>query len=539
MSKGIRSLLVLMAMTVFAGDIFAAHTITTWPDNKTGAVSLTFDDGMASQQTLAIPALDARGMKGTFFVITDKVAGDWGPWMNAAVNGHEIGSHTLSHPYLTLLTPTQAQVELQSSQSIIDNAVTSQKAVTLAYPYGDYNSSVQSIARNYYIAARGVNCGLNYDPIDFYGINACSPDSLDDVYLWTDAAQTQGAWMVFFAHSLDGTGYGDWLIGDLTNYLDYLKTKNLWVGTFGSMVKYIKERQSANLFVSSATASQIVLNLTDTLDDAIFGEPLTIRSELPGDWTNVTVLQGGNSTTVASVLEGGVRVIYYHATPDRGPITLTSSSSPGNVAPNGVIDTPTQNVSINMGDSVPFTGTGTDPDGNLPLSYRWSFGTGSGIPDATVEDPGGKQFNNAGTFSVTFTVTDALGLSDPTPATRVITGPWPRRWWGGSVPSGRYRPGFHGIGALSIHCFVGRLRLDARFKFRLLRHRRPAGASERRAESPGGGVGSPAGLPGAIQQDGHALRLDSGVGVFRRIRLPVRGAGRRDVERGVHGRPGH
>ena len=135
------------ATIAFAGNSFAAHTITTWPDNKAGAVSLSFDDGMLSHETLAIPALDARGMKGTFFVITDKVAGDWGPWMNASLNGHEIGSHTLSHPYLTLLTPTQAQVELQSSQSIINSAVTSQKAVTLAYPYGDYNSSVQSIAQ--------------------------------------------------------------------------------------------------------------------------------------------------------------------------------------------------------------------------------------------------------------------------------------------------------------------------------------------------------------------------------------------------------
>ena len=416
----IRVFVGLLLLALFTGSSFAAHTITNWPDNKGGAVSLTFDDGLPSHQSLAIPALDARGMKGTFFVITDKVASGWGPWKNASLMGHEIGSHTLSHPYLTLLTPSQAQVELQGSQSIIDSAVTSQKAVTIAYPYGDYNYSVQSIARNYYIAARSVSCGLNQDPIDFYGVKACSPDSLDDVYAQTDAAQAQGKWMVFFTHSLDGTGYGDWLIGDLENYLDYLKTKNLWVGTFGSMVKYLKERQSANLFVSFSTADQIVLNLTDTLDDAVYGEPLTIRSEIPGNWTNVTVLQGGSSTTVTPVLEGGVRVIYYHAIPDRGPISLTSTS-PGNQAPNGVIDTPLQNVTINMGDIVSFAGTGTDPDGNLPLGYRWSFGIGSGIPDATVEDPGGKQFNIAGIYSVTFTVTDALGLSDPTPDTRVVT----------------------------------------------------------------------------------------------------------------------
>ena len=102
-------------------------------------------------------------------------------------------------------------------------------------------------------------------------------------------------------------------------------------------------------------------------------------------------------------------------------LNVLENALPGNQAPNGVIDAPVQNMTINAGDFVTFTGTGTDPDGNLPLSFRWNFGAGSGIPDATVEDPGAKQFTIAGVFTVTFTVTDAQGLPDPTPATRVVT----------------------------------------------------------------------------------------------------------------------
>jgi len=59
--------------------------------------------------------------------------------------------------------------------------------------------------------------------------------------------------------------WGSWTIGGLTGYLDYLKTKNLWIGTFGAMVKYIKERESATLSVVSALSDQIVLSLTDTI----------------------------------------------------------------------------------------------------------------------------------------------------------------------------------------------------------------------------------------------------------------------------------
>jgi len=108
----------------------------------------------------------------------------------------------------------------------------------------------------------------------------------------------------------------------LTDYLDYLKTKNLWVDTFGSVTEYIKERTSADLSLVSSSDVQIVLRLTDTLDDAIYDEPLTIRSEVPSSWDNVNVQQGSGAVTVTSVLEDIKRVIYYNVIPDRGFIAL-------------------------------------------------------------------------------------------------------------------------------------------------------------------------------------------------------------------------
>jgi hypothetical protein len=90
-------------------------------------------------------------------------------------------------------------------------------------------------------------------------------------------------------------------------------------------------------------------------------------------------------------------------------------------SPNGTISGPVGNVTINAGETVTFTGTGSDPDGNLPLSYRWNFGAGSGVSDYLVKDPGVVRFVVPGTYTVTFTVTDSLGLVDPIPATVVVT----------------------------------------------------------------------------------------------------------------------
>src|SRR5206468_1633992 len=102
-------------------------------------------------------------------------------------------------------------------------------------------------------------------------------------------------------------------------------------------------------------------------------------------------------------------------TPDTRTITVTG----GNQAPNGVINTPATNVTITAGQSVSFTGTGTDPDNNLPLTFAWNFG--GGAANSALQNPGAVTFANAGTFTVSFTVTDALGLADPTPDTRTIT----------------------------------------------------------------------------------------------------------------------
>ncbi|MGB7970529.1 MAG: hypothetical protein WCF31_01025 [Candidatus Deferrimicrobiaceae bacterium] len=129
-------------------------------------------------------------------------------------------------------------------------------------------------------------------------------------------------------HSLDNGNdcYRDasFTTGEWLAYLDYLTTKKnqLYIGTFGSVVKYIKERTSANLSVVSSSSDQIVLSLTDTMDDARYDQPLTIRSEVPSDWVTATVQQGSSTTEVYTTVEGATTVVYYDAVPDRGYITL-------------------------------------------------------------------------------------------------------------------------------------------------------------------------------------------------------------------------
>ncbi len=96
-----------------------------------------------------------------------------------------------------------------------------------------------------------------------------------------------------------------------------------------------------------------------------------------------------------------------------------TDNEPANTAPNGVIDSPAAAVTITAGDKVKLESSGTDLDRDLPLSFHWNLG--GGAPDSDQEDPGPTRFATPGVYALTLTVTDALGLADPTPATVVVT----------------------------------------------------------------------------------------------------------------------
>lgn len=86
-----------------------------WPEGRQAAVVLTYDDAVSSQLDIAIPALDAAGLKGTFFVTGSGIRGDnLARWRAAAANGHELGNHTLFHPCARVKYPMPVQYQLES-----------------------------------------------------------------------------------------------------------------------------------------------------------------------------------------------------------------------------------------------------------------------------------------------------------------------------------------------------------------------------------------------------------------------------------------
>ncbi|MCK5378504.1 MAG: CHRD domain-containing protein [Acidobacteria bacterium] len=103
--------------------------------------------------------------------------------------------------------------------------------------------------------------------------------------------------------------------------------------------------------------------------------------------------------------------------PVPAPGTFSIEREMVNSPPSGTITSPDADVSILAGESVNFEATAEDPDGD-DLTYLWDFDDGT---TSSMLLPGDHTFDDAGVFTVTFTVTDSEGAADQTPDSRTIT----------------------------------------------------------------------------------------------------------------------
>ncbi|MFC5947901.1 polysaccharide deacetylase family protein [Pseudonocardia lutea] len=133
-------------------------------------VSLTFDDASASQAT-ALEMLRSRGMAGTLYVSSGLVGTSayylmWPQTFEAALEGHDIGGHTVHHENLVKVDLATARSEVCQDRAALTalrfgDDEQGQNIGSFAYPEGGTSPEVAKIVADCgYIDARAVG-GLN------------------------------------------------------------------------------------------------------------------------------------------------------------------------------------------------------------------------------------------------------------------------------------------------------------------------------------------------------------------------------------------
>ncbi len=335
MRTGLRALLLLLVFPDLVWSQTPVPQPTPWPQGRTAAISLTFDDGMQTHLDNAGPVLKKHELQGTFYVITGP-SSTWrtrpDDWHRLAAEGNEIASHTVNHPCLFERIEIHSQdytaemmlKEIRDSSRDITERLGIRRGLTFAFPCGNMtfgppaeqarNQAVylQDVA-DFYFAARSYNSS---EPVDAEGLNPLTVPDLgsttgkDFAGLLTmiQATVRNREWGIFTFH---GVG-GEWLsvsteaLDELAGYLQ--RHKEIWTAPFGDVVRYIQESKALGIEPAESADRQYQFSLNWPLDPKVFDLPLTLKWELPSGWETCKSKADGQPLECTVVVESDHKV---------------------------------------------------------------------------------------------------------------------------------------------------------------------------------------------------------------------------------------
>ncbi|MFN3514695.1 MAG: polysaccharide deacetylase family protein [Phenylobacterium sp.] len=175
-------------------------------------LSMSFDDAPLTAAVTGAQILEARGLRGTFYVSAG-LAGAEIPmgrcaepadYRRLAEAGHEIGCHTFSHLDCGRASGAEAEAEVARNADLL--AQWAQKPVeSFAYPYGDVAPGPKAALARRYATLRGLHHGmiekgsdLNQAPA--VGIEGEKGEST--ARYWLAKARAKTAWLILYTHDV-------------------------------------------------------------------------------------------------------------------------------------------------------------------------------------------------------------------------------------------------------------------------------------------------------------------------------------------------
>ena len=284
----------LLLLTNPAVDLFSQVTVAHFKDNKKGALSFTFDDGLEEHYSVVFPELEQRSLKATFAIVGRNVGGNnkYGPcvtWLQLKEmgnSGHELSSHGWAHKNLTKLSFCEMQSEVGHNDSVIKKE-TGFLPLTYVYPGNRINDTIVEYVSRNRICTRTSQFSLGSKRTP--GWFAEKVSSLID----------NGEWGVSMTH---GITYGYDAFGSVEAFTAMLEVAcaqrdNLWIAPLAEIGAYVRERDNTLLEVEDDGKS---LHITPvmSISPELFTQPLTLLIEKDSVPSLISASQNGISIKI-------------------------------------------------------------------------------------------------------------------------------------------------------------------------------------------------------------------------------------------------
>jgi peptidoglycan/xylan/chitin deacetylase (PgdA/CDA1 family) len=175
-------------------------------------VSFSFDDAPLTAATTGAALLEARGLRGTFYVSAG-LAGADAPmgvcaqaddYRRLADAGHEIACHTYSHLDCGRASAAAALVDTaRNADSLASWGVSAIES--FAYPYGDVAAGPKGALADRFSTLRALHHGLIEAGTDLNQTPAVGIEGEDGEQVarrWMAQAQARNAWLILYTHDV-------------------------------------------------------------------------------------------------------------------------------------------------------------------------------------------------------------------------------------------------------------------------------------------------------------------------------------------------
>ena len=293
---------------------------------KHAVVSLTFDDGSKNHFKYGIPILRKMNIPATFYLITSAIDSTTKVLIQEDNTGlFEFGSHTVTHQNLVNIGNAEAKKELANSSSCLKSCYGLQAGLTMSYPWGFYNKSLEQLVKQTYLAARTTYPGYNSTVnMDLYALRTKNFDSVTQATTaneWVDYAVLNHLWLVEMLHGIEKVGYSPIDTPILIKHLVYIKQhdEDIWCSTVSDVAKYIYESKKAKVTCESCNDTVFNIRIDDSLNDSIYNHQLSIQIKVPPTWDSITI---SNGEKVKIEYANNSKFVLFNALPDNKLLTI-------------------------------------------------------------------------------------------------------------------------------------------------------------------------------------------------------------------------
>lgn len=302
---------VFFLLSLFTSLVVSAQFNQPWQGKKC-AVVLTYDDGYDQQLDNALPLLDSLELKATFYISAyfPAVKNRIGEWRQAAVNGHELGNHTLYHPCIggvnrewvkpdyDLRNYTVARMvdEIRMENVFLQNLDGKTKR-TFAFTCADTKAGGVDFSneiKNDFVALRSVRNEMHkinevdLNNVDCYMVNN---NTAEEMINWVKKAMETNSLLVILFHGVGGGNGLDVSLPAHREFLNFLKQneKDIMIAPMVTVAEHIKtwqERDKAIKIQQAATQADY--------NDMLAQLKIPINSKRPGPSGNPSAPNAAN-----------------------------------------------------------------------------------------------------------------------------------------------------------------------------------------------------------------------------------------------------